>query len=233
MKEKKNNIINNFGLDSSLNSYSIPDCLPLMNSDVDNAARLYTDIFLTDEPTSCRHAPDPDLVYPYARYYIRCLIGKGFSFVVKDEITDELVGFIFCFDLTDDFWLKDEMMKVFISHFREAVLMIEDLEAINLNQKIIAPGSVLHIFQIGVHQNYRRKGVAIGMISKVLSKAKRAGYKQVIADCTSITSRGTFEQAGFQIAGFSSYETFNVSGNYFFKGLDGGISLMIRDINQD
>lgn|GEM_PF-531938 len=206
------------------------ECLPLNEDYIDKAARLYTDIFLTYEPTSHHHATDPELFFPYARYYASRLIKKGFSYIIRDNITDDLIGFIFAFDLSDNFWQKEEEMRAFISHFHEAVVMIEELENNYFLDKKIIPGSTIHIFQIGVCRKYWGKGIAGMMIGKVLSSAKICGYKRVIADCTSQSSRRAFEKNGFNEVGFLPYENFLINEILFFEGLKGGISLMIKDI---
>ena len=207
-----------------------PACVPLTESDVESTARLYTEVFLADEPTSHRHALDPALFLPYARFYIRSLVRKDLSFLSRDETTNELAGFIFCFDLTDDPENEGAVMSEFIAHFKEAVAMIHELEDRHLNRDEIMAGSVLHIFQIGVSRQYRETGIARAMIRRVLAHARERGFRQVIADCTSPASKRVFEQCGFSEMGFSPYEAFSMNGVCFFAGLDGGIYLMMKKI---
>ncbi len=207
-----------------------PVCVPLTESDVESAARLYTEVFLADEPTSHRHALDPALFLPYARFYVRSLVRKDLSFLLRHEATNELAGFIFCIDLTDDPENEGAVMVEFIAHFKEAVTMINELEDRHLNRQEIKSGSVLHIFQIGVSRQYRETGIARAMIQRVLAHARERGFRQVIADCTSPASKRVFEQCGFSEMGFSPYEAFSMNGVCFFSGLDGGISLMVKKI---
>ena len=216
--------------DPRLSHMSQPVCVPLTESDVESAARLYTEVFLSDEPTSHRHALDPALFLPYARFYIRFLVRKDLSFLSLDETTNELAGFIFSFDLTDDPENEGAVMVEFISHFKEAVAMIHELEDRHLNREQIKTGSVLHIFQIGVSRKYRQTGIARAMIQRVLAHAQEHGFRQVIADCTSPASKRVFEKCGFSEMGFSPYEAFSMNGVRFFAGLDGGISLMVKKI---
>lgn len=204
--------------------------VPLTEPDVEQAARLYTEVFLTDEPTSHRHALDPALFLPYARFYVRSLVRKDLSFIARDERTKEILGFIFCFDLTDNPEDEGEVMVAFLAHFREAVAMINELEDRHLNRKEIGAGSVLHVFQIGVHRKFRGNGIAQSMIRRVIDHARKRGFRQVIADCTSPASQRTFEQCGFYEVGFSPYEAFRMDNVRFFAGLEGGISLMVKDI---
>ena len=209
---------------------SQPACVPLTESDVESAARLYTEVFLADEPTSHCHGLDPALFLPYARFYVRSLVRKDLSFLSLNETTNELAGFIFSFDLTDDPENEGAVMVEFIAHFKEAVAMIHELEDRHLNREEIKAGSVLHIFQIGVSRQYRETGIARAMIRRVLAHARQRGFRQVIADCTSPASKKAFEQCGFSEIGFSPYEAFSLNGVRFFAGLTGGISLMVKNI---
>jgi ribosomal protein S18 acetylase RimI-like enzyme len=207
-----------------------PAYVPLTESDVEHAARLYTEVFLTDEPTSHHHALDPALFLPYARFYVRSLVRKDLSFIARDERTKEILGFIFCFDLTDNPEDEGASMVAFLAHFREAVAMINELEDRHLNRKEIRAGSMLHVFQIGVHRKFRGNGIGQAMIRRVIDHARKRGFRQVIADCTSPASQRTFERCGFNEVGFSPYAAFSMNGVRFFSGLDGGIALMVRNI---
>jgi len=204
--------------------------VPLTEPDVEQAARLYTEVFLADEPTSHRHALDPALFLPYARFYVRSLARKDISFIARDKRTKEILGFVFCFDLTDNPEEEGESMIAFLAHFREAVAMLNELEDRHLNRKEIDVGSVLHVFQIGVHRKFRGNGIAQSMIHRVIAHSRERGFRKIIADCTSLTSKRTFKQCGFNEVGFSPYEAFSMSGVRFFAGLDGGITLVMKDI---
>jgi ribosomal protein S18 acetylase RimI-like enzyme len=205
-------------------------CVTLTGPAVESAARLYMEVFLADEPTTRRHAPDPKFFLPHAHYYVGSLARKNLSFLARDKKTRELAGFIFCFDLTEDPADEGESMVTFIAHFREAVAMIHELEDRHLDRSMIGPGSVLHIFQIGVRREFRGSGVAKTMIRHVLAEARVRGFRKVVADCTGPTSKKAFEACGFSQKGFLSYDAFTMDGVRFFAGLDGGISLMVRDV---
>lgn len=211
-------------------SDTAPAIVSLTAADGEAAARLYTRVFLEDEPTSCRHALDPARFLPYARVYVRWLTGKDLSFLAKDAITGELLGFIFCFDFTDDPGQESPELQEFILHFREAVAMIDELESRHICRETVRPGSVLHIFQIGVDRKARRVGTAGAMIRRALIHAGERGFRQSVADCTGTGSQRVFGQSGFSQKGFSSYESFSMDGSCFFTGLAGGIPLMVMDL---
>lgn len=205
-------------------------CHPLTLPDADHAARLYTDVFLADEPTTHRHALDPSSFLHYAELYVRVLVGKELSFMVRDMETGEPAGFIFCLDLTDDPEQEGPGMVTFLSYFREAIIMIQELEDRHFNLAEIPTGSILHIFQIGVGRNFRGNGIARMMIRRVENHARERGFSRIVADCTSFASKRAFEQCGFKETGYYPYDEFCMNGVRFFEGLDRGISLMVRDL---
>jgi len=205
---------------------------PLRESEADEAARIYRDVFLADEPTSQARAPDPARLLNYAGQYTRFLAGKNLSFVARDPETHEIAGFIFCIDITETPGSAGDRVMPLHEDFREVMIMIKELEDRYINPSETARGTMLHIFQIGVDRKYRGRGCAQGLIRRALANARERGFQRALADCTSLASRRTFEQSGFHEVGFSSYESFSLDGVRFFAGLEHGIFLMVRDLEQ-
>lgn len=204
--------------------------VPLTSTDTEAAARLYTRVFLEDEPTSRRRALDPGRFLPYARAYVRWLADNNLSYLAKDADTGEYLGFIFCFDFLDDPGKENAEVRELLVLFRQVVSLIDELEARHICREELHPGSVLHIFQIGVDRKGREKGIARALIRRVISCAKERGFSRMIADCTSPASEHAFAACGFSRAGFLSYDSFFYEGACFFAGLDGGISLMVCEL---
>jgi ribosomal protein S18 acetylase RimI-like enzyme len=207
-----------------------PACLPLTGSNSDEAARIYRDVFLADEPATHTRSPDPARFLYYGQLYTRFLAGKNLSFLVRDERTNDPAGFIFCVDMTETLEDFGEWATLVLEDFREVMTMINELEARHINLAETQPGSVLHIFQVGVERKSRGHGIAQLLIRHALANAREQGFRQAVADCTSLDSRRCFEQCGFHKAGFSSYEDFNMNGDRVFAGCEGGIYLMVRNI---
>lgn len=204
--------------------------IPLSSIHVHKAAKIYTDIFLSDEPTSIRHNLDPEVFFPYAEAYVQLLVPEELSFVAVDTVTSEMVGFVFCWDFSSDITKKGEKMAGFLEHFKATIALMDMLEEEGGFGDNIPAGSVLHVFQIGVIPQNRRAGVAQSLIQSVLNVGYKKGFQKVIADCTSERSAHTFRSCGFTKTGEIQYETFNSEGDCFFAGLPGEISLMTRNI---
>jgi GNAT superfamily N-acetyltransferase len=203
---------------------------PLTESDVEEATRLYIEVFLADEPTSRRISPDPVSLLSSARWYVRSLAGKDLSLVARDEKTHEIAGILFCFDMTDDFGSERDRFALYLSHFREAVAMIDELEDRYIDRTSVLPGTVLHVFQGAVGRRYRKNGIFRALICRMVCHARERGFIRIVCDSTNPVSRRGVEACGFSERGFSSYDTFFINGKRFFEGLEGGISLMVRDL---
>ncbi|HOW05168.1 GNAT family N-acetyltransferase [Methanospirillum hungatei] len=195
------------------------------------AAQLYSDVFISDEPTTHLHAPDPSIFIRYAEIYVRSLIPKNLSFIALDSVKGDIIGFIFCLDLASDITDEGEEMVRFLSHFHETVLLIDELEHRFLEIEKISAGEALHIFQIGVDKKYRRSKIAHSLIHTALDHGRNLGFSKVIADCTSSASLQVFSSCGFELAGFIDYDACCMNGEYFFAGLDGGISLVVKKLD--
>ncbi|MCA1915033.1 MAG: GNAT family N-acetyltransferase [Methanospirillum hungatei] len=151
------------------------------------------------------------------------------EFYCLDSVKGDIIGFIFCLDLASDITDEGEEMVRFLSHFHETVLLIDELEHRFLKIEKISAGEALHIFQIGVDKRYRRSKIACSLIHVVLEHGKNLGFSKVIADCTSSASLQVFSSCGFELAGCIEYDTCCINGEYFFAGLDGGISLVVKN----
>ena len=205
-------------------------CIPLTESDVEESARLYTEVFLAEEPVPQGREPDPVWFLNYSRQYARYLARKNLSFVVRDQLTHNLAGFIFCADMAETPESVGEWVLEILAEFREVITMITELEDRHINRQEILPRSMLHIVHVGVSRSYRGKGIAQFLIRKALAHAQERGFSHAIADCINQASRHSCEKCGFHEAGFSSYEAFSLDGDRPFVGREGGIFLMQKDM---
>lgn len=207
-----------------------PEYQLLSPDTADAAAKLYTQVFLNDEPMTRHHRIDPFAFLPSAREYLRYCAEQQLSFIAVDRETREVMGFMLGSDLSTDWESVGPGVRTLLSFFRESMAIIEELEHRCPDLRDVRPGAVLHLFQAGVMRTYRGQGIATRLISRSLNMAKKRGFEKVIAECTGQVSRHTCEKCGFHAEAFVAYNEFQVDGRVFFQGLPGGISLMIRDV---
>lgn len=104
-------------------------------------------MFLADEPTTHRHAPNPVVFSSQASFYIKSLARKGLSFISRDECSKDLLGFIFTLDMAEDPREEGPSMVAFLPYFRETVAMIDELENFYLNIASLSPGQCCTYFR--------------------------------------------------------------------------------------
>ncbi|OPX74290.1 MAG: Acetyltransferase (GNAT) family protein [Methanoregulaceae archaeon PtaU1.Bin059] len=202
----------------------------LTHDTAEEAAALYTRVFLNDEPMTCRHGIDPARFLPFAREYLHFCAEQGLSIVAADRGTDEVVGFALCSDLATDWNAVSPGISTLLSLFGESMEILGEVESRCPDLLNPEPGTVLHLFQLGVREAERGRGIAICLVSSILSLALHRGYSRVIAECTGPGSRHICERCGFSGAAYVAYDDFVVNGQAFFAGISGGITLMIRDL---
>jgi RimJ/RimL family protein N-acetyltransferase len=203
---------------------------PLTHETADATAELYTRVFLNDEPMTRRHGIDPDEFLPFACEYLRFCADRGLSVIATDRMTDEVIAFVLSSDLTTDWNAAGPRIGRLLSFFQESMEIIEELESQCMDLHDVAPGTVLHIFQVGARRRYRGKGLVTCMVRHTLAMAKEKGFTMVVADCTGPASTRVCERCGFVRAAYIAYDEFFVNGRAFFSGVPGGITLMVRNL---
>lgn len=206
--------------------------LPLTRDPVacDAAGDLYTEVFTRDEPMTRTHAIDPEYFRHFARIYARLCGEWGMSSIARDGTTGDLAGFLFCSDLAVNLADAGPDISVLLEQFPESVAIIDALEQGCPEISSPRPGTILHVFQIGVSPEHRCRGIARDLIGCSIRTAKEHGFSKIAADCTSAVSRHAFASLGFREAGYIPYDSFIVNGRAFFKGIPDGLSLMLRDL---
>lgn len=192
------------------------EIIPFTGQYLDEAVDLYSEVFRHDEPTTRIIAPDPGLLRSVAEPYARFLIGKNLSFLARDNRTGSVAGFIFCLDLAETPGSAGGWMTRVGEVFPEAIAMIDQLEKQYIRPGSIPPGTVLHIFQIGIGREYQGRGAARQLIFTALGNARDRGFRTALADCTSERSYSLFRKCGFDEAAYLSYREFTVNGRHFF-----------------
>lgn len=205
-------------------------CIPLSPDTVEAAARLFTEVFVRDETTTRWHRLIEKDFLPFARTYVQFCETEGLSFIARDGKTGDVSGFIFCLDLTMDLEALGPEMQGFLSQFDATMQLISALEEKFLDLGSITPGMTMHIYQLGIHREYRNRSISTTLIRHVVAFARDRGFRTVVADCTGPHSRRSFEQCGFTRAGSIPYASFLIGGYAAFEGLEGEISLMVKDL---
>jgi GNAT superfamily N-acetyltransferase len=205
-------------------------CIPLSPETVDATARLYTEVFVRDEPTTRWHRIIEEDFLPFARTYVQFCEAQGLSYIAQEEKTGEVIGFIFCHDLTMDLDALGPAMREYLSCFDATIQLISTLEEKYLNIIPVPPGTALHVYQLGICREFRHRLVSTALIRHILASARGRGFRTIVTDCTGPGSCRSFEKCGFTRSGSIPYSSFLVGGTAFFDGLEGEITLMVKEL---
>jgi GNAT superfamily N-acetyltransferase len=191
-------------------------------------ARVYADIFPRDEPLTHARSIDPAVFYTLASHYLDLCAEAGVSFVAREADTCACAGFLLASDVHEVWEENDFRMAQMFEIFYDCVTLISRLENEFLKEYSLARGEGYHIVQIGVAQQFRRKGLATRLIPHALEHAGNHGYRVALAECTSRISRDCFLKAGFSEFYSIAYNTYHNGKIIPYPGLPGEISLMVR-----
>ncbi len=205
-------------------------CIPLSPDTVEATARLYTEVFVLDEPMTRWHREKEEDFLSFARKYVHFCETEGLSCIAREEITGKVIGFIFCSDLTMDLDALGPDMREYLTRFDAIIQLIEALEEKYLTCHNVKPGIGLHINQLGICREGRNRSVSTALIRHIVASARERGFQKIVADCTGPLSCRSFENAGFVRAGSIRYSSFILGGCAFFNGLEGEITLMVKDL---
>lgn len=203
---------------------------PLYPGDVPGVTRCYASVFLTDEPMTRYCRIGPELFLPPAHVYVSLCASDLLSYIVKDTISGDSAGFIFCSDLSTDWSSRDPRMAEIFSLFHEITCVLGRLEMYYHENYPSGPGEALHIFQVGITPLFRGLGVAKALVRTALENARDRGFSYALAECTSPASRSLFCSCGF-VSGYKiPFQELSLDGACYFRDIPGEITLMVREL---
>lgn len=203
---------------------------PLARSNIREVTRCYTDVFLNHEPLTRHCRVGHDLFFTPAYVYVSLCAADSLSFIVKDTVSMDIAGFVFCSDLCTDWSSRDPRMADMFSLFHEISCILGTLEHYYREQYPSDPGESLHIFQVGTNPMFQGHGVAKALVRTALENACDRNFSYALVECTSPASRGLFSSCGFFSIYEVSFSDFFEGGTCHFQDLPGEITLMVREL---
>ena len=97
---------------------------------------------------------------------------------------------------------------------------------------VTAPGTVLHLFLVGIDSRFRGRGIARRLVQAALSHGSAMGYTTAITEATNRTSQHICGKAGFTIRAQASYADYRRDGVAVFASISehGGPAAMVREL---
>lgn len=94
------------------------------------------------------------------------------------------------------------------------------------------PGTMLHLFMLGVTDAYSGRGIGQELVRACLANSARLGYRRAITEATNPTSQHIFRKLGFATRAQVSYADYRRDGVAVFASIAdaGGPMSMVLDI---
>lgn len=132
--------------------------------------------------------------------------------------------------LTDDFAVPPEIGPNEISHkFLPIFALLETLDERYRTGRSILQGQYLHLFMLGVDQEFTGRGIAQRLVSTCLSHGLRKGYTHAVTEATGVISQGVFRKLGFEERERASYQDFKHEGQAVFRSIRGHEATLLMD----
>ncbi len=153
----------------------------------------------------------------------------GVSVIARSTATQQVIGAL----LVEDFASPppvglDRLTPV----FAPVLTLLDQLEKSYRKTRSIKPGCYLHLFMIGVLDDWTGKGIAQEMVRMCLIHGAAKGFHTAFAEATGTTSRHLFSKLGFAEVAFLNYKTFEFEGQHPFASIKGhdGCAFMERAV---
>lgn len=94
------------------------------------------------------------------------------------------------------------------------------------------PGTVLHLFLLGVDGRFTGRGIAQRLVEAALAHGSTMGYRTAVTEATNRTSQHIFGKAGFTTRTQASYADYRRDGIAVFASISehGGPTAMVREL---
>lgn len=185
--------------------------------DVEATIDCLVEVFTKSEPLATALDLNIAEFYPFAKLICIQAVEAGLSHIAKDVNTGEVVGFIICQDLIqkehpDNNQIIDNIVKL-----RPIISLLKHLEDEYLQGKQIRTGEIIHIFMLGVKENYRNLRIAKNLNIQNLQLAQEKNFTVAICETTGIISQHHVRQLGFQEIVAIEYKDYTYQGLKVFE----------------
>jgi len=116
--------------------------------------------------------------------------------------------------------------------FKPIFDILGQLEDEYQGNQVIQPGNSIHLFLLGVSQDFSGKGVAHRLVSECIANGIERGYRMAVTEATNPTSQHIFRKQGFVDRVHRSYKTHEFDGRKPFAPIaeHGGPVLMDKQL---
>jgi ribosomal protein S18 acetylase RimI-like enzyme len=163
---------------------------------------------------------------PYMAAVTAGRVSVGLTIVARDLASGNLAGGLAAEDAALPAQLDPRILS---PKFAPMYELIGDMDATITDPVPIEPGSVLHVFMLGVAEPFARRGIAQCLVDACLANAAALGYRVAVTEATNLVSQHIFAKRGFVTRAEASYADYRRDGTATFGSIadQGGVKSML------
>lgn len=201
-------------------------CLP---DDTTEVGRLLAESFTSHDPPAVAVGLTPDEFEAFVKLWLPGAGADGLTIIARDSETGDIAGAL----LTDDAaapppkgieGLSEKLNPIF-----DLLIQIDNDYR---EGRTIVLGQYLHLFLLGVADQFTRRGVGRELVATCLENGAAKGYTSAVTEATNPISQHIFRELGFEKRAERSYGDYRFDGSAVFASIaeDGGPMTMDRRI---
>jgi len=182
--------------------------------DFEQTVDLCSQVFANYEPMTKSFKINYKEFKTLAEPYCRKAIEDGLSIVATDS-NGKVVGFVISEDLMTEPPFLDEISD----KFEPILTLLHELDSSYTSKNSFESGQILHIFLLGVQDEYKNHKIATTLVQENLKLAKSHDFSTSIAEATGLTSQHIFRKLGFREEVTFFYDSYTFQGEKIFSSI--------------
>ncbi len=201
-------------------------CLP---DDTLEIGRLLAENFTKHDPPAIAVGLTPDEFEAFVTLWLPGAGVDGLTIIARDSGTGQIAGAL----LTDDAAAPPPEGIEGLSEKLDPIFdLLGQIDTDYRDGRTILSGQYLHLFLLGVAEQFTRRGIAKGLVTACLRNGAAKGYTSAVTEATNPISQHIFRELGFEKQAQRSYGEYRFGGSAVFASIAnyGGPMTMDRHI---
>jgi len=198
--------------------------------DTPDMSRLLAESFTQHDPPAVAVGLTPDEFEAFVDLWSPAAGVDGLTIVARDVATRKLAGAL----LTDDAASPPpEGLDAVSEKFEPILDLLGQIDAEYRNERTIEEGQYLHLFLLGVAEQFSRRMIGQHLVAACLANGAIKGYSSAVTEATNPVSQHIFGRLGFKKRAERSYGEYRLDGAPVFASISkhGGPMTMDRIIS--
>lgn len=193
--------------------------------DADEMAALLGTVFAERDPPAVAACLTPAEFEVFVRLFCPKAAVEGLTIIARSAETGAMCGALLTEDSAST--MPDGVDRL-SAKFNPIFDILGQLDAEYRSGQTVQPGESLHLFLLGVAQQFAGKGVAQHLVAECLANGVQRGYRMAVTEATNKTSQHVFRKQGFTDRVVRSYRDHRFEGQAVFASIaeQGGPILM-------